>query len=61
LAARADVGLAGLGGVDAPHVEVKPLAGGGQVSDFLKFLEFEWCPYRPAPAPSSSRGRAGHA
>ncbi len=39
LTARADIGLAGLRGVDAPHVKVKPLAGGGQVGDFLKFLE----------------------
>jgi hypothetical protein len=60
LAARADVGLTGLRGVDAPHIKAERVARGGQVSDLLKFLELEW-PCRPAPAPTVSRGMTGHA
>ncbi len=41
LAAWADVGLARLGGMDAPDVEAEGFAGGGQVGDLLELFQLE--------------------
>ena len=41
LAARADVGLARLGGMDPADVEAERLAGGGQVGDLLELFQLE--------------------
>jgi hypothetical protein len=41
LAPWADVGLARLGGMDAPDVEAEGFAGGGQVGDLLELFQLE--------------------
>jgi len=60
LAARAEVGLAGLRWVDPPDVEAEGFTGGGQVRDLLQFLELERRAYGATPASTASGGRASH-
>ncbi len=61
LAARAQVGLAGLGWVDAPDVEAEWFAGGGEVGDLLQLFQFERRPGRATPAGTAPWGGTSHA
>jgi len=60
LAARAQVGLAGLRRVNAPDIEAKRFPRRRQVGDLLQFLQFERGTCGPSPSPSASRGRSSH-
>jgi hypothetical protein len=61
LAARADVCLARLGGMDPPDIEAKRLAGRGQVGDLLELLQLERRTLGLLAPPTASRPRARHA
>jgi hypothetical protein len=47
--------------MDTADIEAEWLAGGGEVSDLLQFLQLERCPGGTAPARTASWGRASHA